>query len=168
MDNRIILYGLIAAIVLQLSVLLIEYTGAMYPLWTGQEIILRTRPIDPRSLFRGNYARLNYDISLVPRSEISSNNVRSNEIIYVKLKENEEGIYEYDGVSPARPESGVFIRGRVRWDANRIRIRYGIEAFFARKEKALALERELRYGGLATVMVAGNGKATLKDVSPGN
>lgn len=35
-----------------------------YPLWVGQEIVLRVvRPIDPRDLFRGDYVILSYRIS---------------------------------------------------------------------------------------------------------
>ena len=61
----------------------------------------------------------------------------------------------------------MFLRGRVigflpeyQW------VRYGIEAFFAPKEKALELEKELRNGGIAVLMVARNGRAALKDVIP--
>ena len=49
-----------------------------------------------------------------------------------------------------------------------MRIRYGIEAYFLPREKALALEKALRNSGsVATVMVAPNGKAALMEVDPG-
>ena len=41
--------------------------GAM-PLWTGKEIRVKVVPVDPRSLFRGNYARLNYDFSRLEKA----------------------------------------------------------------------------------------------------
>jgi len=168
MNKKIIINGIVASIVLQLFVLIMEYTGAVYPLWTGQEITLKIIPIDPRSLFRGNYARLNYDISSIPKSVIEpTENIRWNEIIYIKLKPGTDGVYQYDGASLSRPESGLFIRGRVSENSSEMtRVRFGIEAFFAPKEKALLLERELRSGGLAKVMLANNGKAALRNIEP--
>ena len=164
MNKQMIMKGLIAGLVLQILVLLLEYLGAVYPLWTGQEVTLKTIPVDPRSLFRGNYARLNYDISTIPATDmLTVTGLRFNQYVYVKLKPGDGGIHVYDGASLTRPVSGLFIRGRAQGDRN---IKYGIEAFFASKERALALEEKLRIGGLAKVMIAGNGKAALQDVIP--
>jgi uncharacterized membrane-anchored protein len=33
-----------------------------WPLWTGEPIYLRVRPVDPRDLFRGDYVTLGYDV----------------------------------------------------------------------------------------------------------
>lgn len=157
-------------IVMQILVLAGEYLGAVYPLWVGQEVKLKTVPIDPRSMFRGNYARLNYAISQVFVTDQTIHlKPRFGEIIYVSLKENEEGIHELSGASFNKPKSGLYIRGRVndRWvTGNKYRVKYGIEAFFAPKEKALALEKDLRGGGVAVVQIASNGKPALKDVIP--
>jgi hypothetical protein len=75
------------------------------------------------------------------------------------------------GAGRDKPSSGRFIRGRIcapggQEDVHKLEVRYGIEAFFAPKEKAMALERQLRNGGIAIVMVANNGKSTLKDIIP--
>lgn len=165
MNKKIVTAGLIVMIAFQLAVLAGEYVGAVYPLWTGKEIRLKTIPVDPRSLFRGNYARLNYTISTIGSINSGDRKMRPGEIVYVRLKPGADGLYMFDGAGMNKPESGHFIRGRIQnSDGRESRIRYGIEAFFAPKEKALALERELRNGGVAVVMVAANGKATLKDV----
>jgi uncharacterized membrane-anchored protein len=34
-----------------------------WPLWTGETIHLRVRPVDPRDPFRGDYVRLSYDVN---------------------------------------------------------------------------------------------------------
>ena len=166
LNKKTIIYGLIASIGLQLAVLLMEYGGAVYPLVTGQEVKLKVIPIDPRSLFRGNYARLNYEISNVSVSnKDDSRKPRQNEFVYVKLKQDEEGFFVADGATLDKPDEGLFIRGRnSRPSANRARLRFGIEAYFAPKERALQLEKDLRNGGVAVIMLASNGKATLKDV----
>ncbi|MGK0297380.1 MAG: putative membrane-anchored protein [Gammaproteobacteria bacterium] len=164
LDKTKMLYGLIAIIVLQLSVLVIEYGNAVFPLLTGKEIKIKVVPVDPRSLFRGNYARLNYDISRVKLTD-NTRELRKNEIVYVSLKLNEFGLYEQDGVSLLRPDSGIFIRGRTQETrTGMLQVRYGIEAFFAPKEKALDLESKLRSGGIAIIMIAKNGKSALKDI----
>lgn len=169
MSRAWILRGLIAAILLQVGVLAVEYLNSVYPLWTGQEIRLRTVPVDPRSLFRGNYTRLNYDISRITLSDTGATTVpRYGEVVYVKLKQGEKGLYEFDGASLSPPQQGLFIRGRIqarRWlRGGTYPVRYGIEAYFAPKKKALELEKQLRDGGVAVIMLADNGKAALKAV----
>ena len=57
-----------------------------------------------------------------------------------------------------------FNRNLLSGSNKRCRILYGIEAFFAPKEKALELEKKLQKGALAEIMIASNGKATLKNV----
>jgi uncharacterized membrane-anchored protein len=69
MTKRLIPAAVLMAIAFQIVVLAGEYLGAVYPLWTGQEIKLKIVPVDPRSLFRGNYARLGYSISTVDLKE---------------------------------------------------------------------------------------------------
>ena len=170
MNQRILLRCLYAVVMFQISVLIVEYGGAVYPLWTGQEIKLKTIPIDPRSMFRGNYARLRYQIGTIPAKDIDTIRApRHGEPVYVGLKPGKNGIYVYDRAYLERPPDAVYIRGRIqaqnrRDTSSRYPVLYGIEAFFAPKEKALQLEKTMRQGGIAMVMIAGNGKATLKDV----
>lgn len=170
MSKKTIAMGLMIVIVLQIMVLASEYLGAIYPLWTGEEIRLKTIPVDPRSLFRGNYARLRYGISTIEGKDLSEKkDLRNGEVVYVKLKPGADGLYVFDGASLEKPGSGLFIRGRLQGKLSQRNsvmydVRYGIEAYFAPKEKALALEKELRGSGVAIIMVAGTGKATLKEV----
>lgn len=171
MSKKTITIGLAVVILFQIVVLGSEYLGAIYPLWTGEEIRLKTFPVDPRSLFRGNYARLRYGISRIEWTSQSGEKApRRGEVVYVKLDPTAEGLYEFGGVGLEKPQSGLFIRGRIQRKQIQNKkvmysVRYGIEAYFAPKEKALALEKELRGGGIAVIMIAGNGKATLKEVS---
>lgn len=169
MSRKKIAIGLFAVVLFQGAVLAGEYLNAVYPHWTGTEIRLKTVPVDPRSLFRGNYARLSYDISRLPRKLYKGQQtLRENELLYVSLVENKEGLFEASEIMLQPPDSDLFIRGRLErrlWaSSDNVRLRYGIEAFFAQKQDALALEKELRTGGVAVVMVAKNGKAALKDV----
>ncbi len=168
--NSTIIKALLAAILLQGLILIGMYTKASLPLWTGTEIRVKTLPVDPRSLFRGNYARLNYEFSTIPHEEFMSDiPLRNGEVVYVTLQRNESGLYEYLDVFLEEPQSGIFLSGRVeqrRYARAKqpVLIKYGIEAYFAPREKALALEKELRDGGVAVLMVGGNGRARIKRV----
>lgn len=165
MKSSMIRVGLAVAIMLQLFVLSGMVVKAAMPLWTGTEIRIKTIPIDPRSMFRGNYARLNYAISVLPEDALSSTEeLRLGEIVYVSLQEGAGGLYEYAAASLTQPDEGIFLRGRISANYIPYRVNYGIDAFFAPKEKALQLEQELRDGGVAVLMVTASGKVALKDV----
>lgn len=168
MNKKTIMTGLCLVIAFQLLVLVAEYGNSVYPLLTGKEIKLKTIPVDPRSLFRGNYARLNYDISLINGMDLYKTTfLRNGETVYVKLTPDADGFHVYDGISLKPPDEGLFIRGRIQasgLSGRRFRVMYGIEAWFAPKEKALALEKRFRTKGAATIMIAKNGKAALKDI----
>ncbi len=170
MSQKRLIAALASAVALQIAVLAAEFLNAVYPLWSGQPIMLQTRPVDPRSLFRGNYALLRYDISQIPGADINRERIpRNGEIVYVSLKTDADGIYRYHSASLKKPQQGIFIRGRIKnhsskYAASQYRVDYGIEAYFAPKEKALALENRLRKQALAKVMLASDGKAALQNV----
>ena len=52
-------------VLLQLMVLAAEFGTTVYPLYTGEKVALVVAPVDPRSLFRGQYVQVRYDISQV-------------------------------------------------------------------------------------------------------
>ncbi len=157
---------LTSAIIGQLIILCSIYLFSMLPFITGEAIQLNVIPVDPRSLFRGNYAQLNYDISTLPRNTLPTDiQLRHGEKIYVSLKENEQGIFQFDQVNLSKPQDSTFIRGRIDYSYDEsMYVLYGIEAFFAPKEKAIALENQLRTGGIAIIMLDHNGKARLKEI----
>ena len=150
-NRKVIKIGLLLTLLFQLSVLCVEYLGAVLPIWTGKEIILKTEPVDPRSLFRGNFVRLNFDINLISR--IDAAEFKRGSVVYLVLEEK-DGLWQAGEVSSVMPIQGDFIRGRVRNNyGEMLDIDYGIEAFFMPKEKALVVEKEMRGTGTAKVRV---------------
>lgn len=170
MKNKKVLYSLIAVVLLQVSILIGVYVSAALPLWLGKEVTVKTLPIDPRSLLRGQYVRLNYDFSRIPISDIQSSfELRNGEIVYVRLQEK-DGIYTYLSSSLEKPNVGIFLRGRIankryEEDASYFRIYYGLEALFLPKDKAIEMEKTLSKSANATIKVMDNGKARLVSVS---
>lgn len=168
MTRRQIVVALSAAIALQVIVLAGMVAGAAVPLWTGTEVRVATLPVDPRSLFRGNYARLDYAFSTLPEDALDGERrLRQGEVVYVRLEAGEDGLHRFAGASLERPAGGVFLRGRLVGEYPPHHVRYGIEAFFAPKEKALRLEEELRDGGgVAVLKVSAKGRAAIEEVIP--
>ncbi|WP_439135557.1 GDYXXLXY domain-containing protein [Pseudomaricurvus sp.] len=180
LSSRQVIIALIVAALFQGVVLVAMYGLSALPLITGTEIRIKTIPVDPRSLFRGNYARLRYEISTIDAERFSVHQqsvenddrigarLRQGEVVYVSLEPGEQGLYEFSGVQLTPPNEGVYLRGRVLnysgGDQPVYHIKYGIEAFFAPKVKALALERELRDSGVAVLKVSSSGSVRLEDV----
>lgn len=158
--------ALAAAILFQFLVLTGMYVKAQLPLWTGEEIRVKTVPVDPRSMFRGNYARLQYPFSELDASLFGDRSLRQGEVVYVSLEKTGSGLYRLAGAGLEEPEEGTFLRGRVsgswfRDSGESYRVRYGIEAFFAPKQEALRLEKVLRDAAEARLRVDGDGRARL-------
>jgi uncharacterized membrane-anchored protein len=167
MRRASVVTGLGVTIALQVVVLSGMVVKSVMPLWNGTEIRVKTVPVDPRSMFRGNYAQLNYEIGQLPDSVLSDvTPLRIGEIVYIGLQPDDNGLYGFADASLDKPAAGVFLRGRIVNDHAPYRVQYGIEAFFAPKQKALQLQRELRSGGVAVLMISDTGRVALKDVVP--
>ena len=167
MSRSSIAIGLGLTVALQLCVLSGMVVKAAMPLWTGVEVRVKTVPVDPRSMFRGNYAQLNYEIGQLPSNALGEfENLRIGEIVYVELKLGQGGLYGFAEASLNKPAEGTFLRGRIANYGSPYQVNFGIEAFFAPKSKALQLEQDLSNGGVAVLMVTDSGRVALKGVVP--
>ena len=155
--------------------------GRVAILKNGREIVLKTRPVDPRDLFRGHYVRLNYDISRIRLNEGRKErfgDLRRNQTIYVTLKPGADGYWVFDSASrtmPAPRGDRVTLKGWLRYAypsyLEKAYIAYGLERYYAPKKRALELEkmtrRRNRAGGReerplgVIVRVGSNGKAAI-------
>lgn len=118
-----------------------------YTLITGEEVLLRTRPVDPRDLFRGDYVILSYEISRIDTEGLSfqGNDFEEGDNIYVLLEIDNDKIGSLAGVRKSKPSEGTFIKGTVKSKSNtRLIIEYGIESYFVPEGKGKEIERNLR------------------------
>lgn len=101
---------IILAIFLQLIVLAYMAGEREYILRNGKVIHLRTAPLDPRDLFRGDYVRLNYEISRIAVNMIKGANgdteIKKGAKIYLNLKEGPNGLYEPIDADFQKPQEG--------------------------------------------------------------
>ena len=139
----------IAAIVvaaLQTAVLGYMVGERAWGLRSGVEILLKTAPVDPRDLLRGDYVTLNYDISRVPISTLVDGPPkasRSAAILSVRLKKQDDGYWavvesSFGALDPkpdtvvlkSLPYDYVFYGDAADQSQAMIGVTYGIERYY--------------------------------------
>ena len=127
-----------------------------YTLRTGEEVLLKTRPVDPRDLFRGDYVILNYVIGGVDVSDFEEGDT-----VYVGLKVDENGFGDSTGAYKNPPE-GLFIKGTVKKGFGGSNVEYGIESYFVPEGEGKVIERNRNLEGKVAIDKSGN--AVLKAI----
>jgi uncharacterized membrane-anchored protein len=155
--------AIIVAILLQVAVLAYMAGQREYILRTGRIVFLKTAPVDPRDIFRGDYVRLRYEIStvsnrllrdsLVGPAEKDSYYERQDKWrkirgkpVYGLLNVGANDIAEMVSLTDKKPSDGLFIRGRVEyphWGGDGVDVRYGIEAYFLEQGKGKEIEKAM-------------------------
>lgn len=136
-------------------------------LQNGTQIVLKTAPIDPRDLLRGYYVRLNYDISRISLANLADPiskedfeaGFKSHSNVFVKLQPDTDGFWSPVSIHRTMPDTTpaqaannqtAVIRGYLRYRSCsgnfstikrcKLSLRYGIEKFFAAKQRSKKLE----------------------------
>jgi uncharacterized membrane-anchored protein len=152
---------ILAAVFLQMLVLVLMAGEREHILANGRLIHLRTAPIDPRDLLRGDYVRLNYEISRIGADRIEGAGketpLKKGTPVYVVLKEGSNGLYDLGHARLQKPNDGIFLKGRTLYPHHTLQtgqplwMAYGIEAYFV--EQGAGVEIEKRRGDRAGMQV---------------
>ena len=143
----------IAAAVLQTAILgyMVESRAAI--LRSGTEVLLKSVPVDPRDLLRGDYVVLNYDISAIPAALITGDwpKAAQRTTVVVRLASQPDGFYAvtqaaFDSLPPM--PGTVLLRSQL-FDFNGIRltgdsrlnVQYGIERYYVPEGEGRVLEQ---------------------------
>ena len=113
-----------------------------FTLRTGEKILLKTVPVDPRDLFRGDYVVLSYEISNLELSNFENKNLEFEEgdTIYVGLRKDDK-YWAASNVYKEKPAT-LAIRGSVENKrGSALNVEYGIESFFVPEGEGKELER---------------------------
>ena len=134
----------------------------------GREVVLEVVPVDPRSLFRGDYVTLGYDISRIDTPS-GPREPKRGEDIYVSLQKGTDGRWSFAGASlepPVTSADQVVLKGKVQYASRgseqapaQTGVHYGIESFFVPEGTGRDLEklvREKKLSALIAVDRAGN------------
>lgn len=172
---KIALFGM--AGVLQLALLAVMVSDRVRILRDGVEVTLQTRPVDPRDMLRGDYVRLDYDISQLPAGALQDQpSGGRSPTVYVKLAPKAEGPYQAVSVhTKAVPVQApeVLIRGRILYGAScgkkssvfcpNLRVGYNLERYFVPEGEGRELERNRDKSKLTVVAaVLPSGRAAIK------
>jgi uncharacterized membrane-anchored protein len=137
------------------------------PLWvraTGEEVTLAIRPVDPLSLFRGNYVDLRYDaVSGEADPAPIAGVVAEGGVVYAVFSDTRPGRLLRVGRDRPRLAAGEFcIRGRASYGS----ISFPqLEQFFVTPERGRELERHLS-DMVAVIKVTSGCRAVLVDLEP--
>ena len=136
---------------------LVAFAGVrQVALTEGREITLQTAPVDPRSLFQGDYAILDYEIAVLPED---LRDFPAGSEIFVVLQECGD-VWCAAWHELARPRSSeVFIRGVVN---QRGRLDFGIGTYFVPEGTGHIIERAEDVK--VVVALDDRGQAVIKDV----
>jgi uncharacterized membrane-anchored protein len=160
---------LMTAAAAQLVILIGMIALRAIPLATGQTVLVRVEPVDPRDLFRGDYVILAYDFSRVPRENIEglaapergSWRKMEGRTVYVPLvPDSLPGHWRAEKVTVNQPGTSPFIRGHV---GSHGRLEFGIEAYYVQENTGRRYEEAIRDRKLtAELAVTSSGQAALK------
>jgi uncharacterized membrane-anchored protein len=143
---------LVLVVLLQTAALVGMMAMKQRTLAYGTPILLETAPIDPRSLFRGDYVVLNYKISSLDYAKVEGpHDFERHDKIYVVLRKGDK-FWEPVSIHHEMPEQeadSVVIRGEVQYSGvwidgesrEGINVRYGIEDYFVPEGEGMALQR---------------------------
>lgn len=167
-----------AAVLAQVLVLLGMMAMHGYTLATGRPILLKTAPVDPWDLFRGEYVVLRYEISQLEQGKVRMEGApfRRGQQVWVTLQEGDP-YWNATAVSARRPETGaneVVVRATVEWwtdgyndawrtEPTRVSLRYGMEQFYVPEGEGRRLE-DRREDITVEVAVDSLGRAALRKV----
>lgn len=158
---------------------LVESRAAI--LRNGTEIRLKTAPVDPRDLFRGDYVVLAYPISTVETPAGGAGGFRRGDAVFVTLMPDAEGFAQAIAVAKSPPAVGdgqVVMAGRVQSTGacglnaagetdcasgrRRLRIAYGLESYFVPQGQGRRIETTPRARIEVVAAVSAGGEAAIK------
>ncbi len=168
-QNRKILYFcIVLAQLLFLAAMIFQRQNALNK---GKTIVLKCRPVDPRSLFSGDYVKIDYVISRINLNSVKKIDepaITKNNNLFVGLIQNDNTRWEVAAIAAhhvnLEKEYPVFIKGRVIGKRGKhLLMQYGIETFFVPQFKGRAIENQM--ANIETeVAISSTGTCALKRV----
>ncbi|MDL2398519.1 GDYXXLXY domain-containing protein [Rhizobium mayense] len=174
----------VAAVVvaaLQTAVLGYMVGERAWGLRSGVEVLLKTAPIDPRDLLRGDYVTLNYDISRVPVSTLIGGpptENRTNQVLSVRLKKQDDGYWGVveSSFGTLEPKSDTVVLKTLPFDyfsygdsapspQATISVTYGIERYYVPEGEGRNIEDARNHDRVAiAARVSADGEAHIRSL----
>ncbi len=117
---------------------------------SGTVVYLRTAPVDPRDVFRGDYVVLDYDINRIPQTLIDASLVEQKDReairVYASLAVDARAVASVTAVHTQPPAEGLYLRGytsrdwQLQGNDTEIGVKFGIEKLFVEQGAGLVME----------------------------
>ena len=149
----------------------------------GTEILLETRPVDPRDLFRGDHVILSYKIEEIEIEKmdaalkeklvtLTTGSYPYNKNLYVNLKKQSNGVYVADYVSEDKPSNNeLYMKGKFQYlssmgspSETKVILSYNIDKYFVPENTGMELEEAARKGEVLAKVKISNGYAMLTEL----
>lgn len=184
MNNRPLLKFLIC-VGIPLLILAGMTVTPLMTLMVGQEIMIKTMPVDPRDVYRGDYVVLNYEINEIPidrvpalfKDEEQSYRLRWKPLYVLMKKEGE--YYTVDRAAFEKPAEGIYLKAYFQhhiWpqtavyqgqqNITGIRVTYNLDQYFLPENTGTSLEFLSQRGQLIALVKVWNGYSTLVKIRP--
>ena len=164
-ERKILLITVAAQLVILVGMIALRAV----PLVTGQTVLVRVQPVDPRDMFRGDYVILSYDFSRVPEDGIEGLSEKERgswkkmegRTVYVPLiPDSVPGHWRAEKATVLKPATGVFLKGQMERYGS---LKFGIESYFVEEGSGRRYEQAIRDRQLSAVLaVTSSGQAVLK------
>lgn len=161
--------------IVQTAILGYMIEGRASILRSGTDVLLKTAPVDPRDLLRGDYVILTYDISTISTTSITGTRPQTGEVarLHVRLKPGADGFWTVSAASfdPLAEEAGsvVLLSQPVTiydWEwqnAGNLTVSYGIERFYVPEGEGRPIEDGRNQGRVSVaVRVSEGGQAQIR------
>lgn len=165
----------LAMALLQTAILGYMIEGRAGILRSGTEVLLKTAPVDPRDLLRGDYVILTYDVSTISTTSIIGQKPEAGDAarLHVRLKPGADGFWTVSEASfdplPVEDGSVVLLSQPVTiydWEwqnAGNLTVSYGIERFYVPEGEGRPIEDGRNEGRVSVAArVSDDGQAQIR------
>lgn len=142
---------------------------------SGTEVLLKTAPVDPRDLLRGDYVILTYDISSISTTSVTGTRPDEGDVVklYVRMKPGSDGFWIVSQASfdPLEAEDGsvvllsqpITIYGWEWENAGNLFVSYGIERFYVPEGEGKPIEDGRNEGRVSVAArISAEGQAQIR------
>lgn len=160
---------------LQTAILGYMIEGRAGILRSGTEVLLKTAPVDPRDLLRGDYVILTYDISTISTTSVTGQKPETGDAkrLHVRLKPGTDGYWIVSEASfdPLQAEEGSVILLSMpvtiydwEWqNAGNLTVSYGIERYYVPEGEGKPIEDGRNQGRVSVaVRISETGQAQIR------
>lgn len=181
MNNNPLIRPLFAAILvalLQTAFLGYMIEGRASILRNGVDVVLKTVPVDPRDLLRGDYVVLSYDISNIPADKITGGfpTEATDAQVSVRLEKQPDGFWTVSEASfgALAPKDGTVVAQSAPFyfyptpdsPPSSLNVEYGIERYYVPEGEGLVLEEARNASALSvTASVDDGGRMQIRSIA---